>query len=134
MAKLLGILILFSYFSIATASDSELIGVWEIEVVPEGNEQFPSWMQIKYPVKLEVFASNNTLLYRFTDQYEYECIGAPMHANQNQELVFEFCGTLGTKNSSTWSPIHHAKVVNGELHGVVTSNRYLFKWVGKRKK
>ncbi len=60
--------------------------------------------------------------------YGHEC------ANNGREIVFEFCGGLGTKNDIAWGPIHHAKIVNGQLHGTVTTNQHLFNWVGKRAK
>ncbi len=117
---------------IAYAENKQLVGTWAIEPINKSKEQFPWWHEIKYPKILVVTFSNGKYFYTFTDQFNYECKGKPMLANQGKELVFEFCGGLGTKSPLSWSPIHHAKVVKGKLHGVVTSNIYLFSWVGVR--
>ena len=120
------------FAGIAQAENKQLVGTWVIEPENESKEQFPWWYEIKYPKKLIVTFSNGKYLYTFIDQFNYECEGNPMLANQGKELVFEFCGGLGTKSPLSWSPIHHAKVVDGKLYGVVTNNKYLFKWVGVR--
>ncbi len=114
------------------AAEDPLIGTWNIEVKPDSDEQFPFWREIKYPKKLVISKSGQQYIMDFTDQYNYECEGQPMSTNRGLELVFTFCSGLGTKSPLSWSPIHHAKIVDGKLHGVVTSNRYLFKWVGER--
>ena len=114
------------------AAEDPLIGTWNIEVKPDSDEQFPFWREIKYPKKLVISKSGQQYTMEFTDQYDYKCEAKPMSTNRGLELVFTFCSGLGTKSSLSWSPIHHAKIINGKLHGVVTSNRYLFKWVGER--
>jgi len=111
-----------------------LEGNWEINVVPEGKEQFPWWQQIKYPTKLVITRESDVYTFKFTDQYDFTCSGTAMSANKNREIVFEFCSKLGTKHDIAWGPIHHAKLVDGKLQGVVTSSQYLFKWVGNRVK
>jgi len=68
-----------------------------------------------------------------TDQYGYVCDDdvEVTTANAGRELVFSHCGA-GTKHASSWGPIHHAKVIEGRLEGVVTLDRFLFRWTGIR--
>ena len=119
-------------FGEASAQDHEFIGTWNIEVITDSAEQFPWWMEVKYPKKLRVFLKDEELSFHLTDQFDFECEGSPLVVNRDSEIVFAFCGGGGTKSPSSWSPLHHAKVVEGNLQGVVTSDRYLFKWVGTR--
>ena len=128
--KLIYLLIIIS--SLVRAESDPLIGVWNIEVQPDSEEQFQWWQEIKYPKKLIITKDENQYSMVFTSQYDYECKGTPMSVNQGLELVFEFCSGIGTKHSTSWSPIHHAKVINGKLYGVVTDKRYLFKWIGTK--
>jgi len=128
-AFILTIAILLTSFSTVA---EKLEGTWEIKVVPDGKEQFPWWQQIKYPKTLEVYKQAGTFKIKFTDQFDHECSGSAMTANNGRELVFEYCGGLGTKYDIAWGSIHHAKIVNNQLNGTVTTNQYLFKWVGNR--
>ncbi len=132
MKKLFLLIAGLVFCGIAQADQKQLVGTWVIEPVQESTKQFQWWKEVKYPKKLVISIQNKKLLFVFTDQFGFECKGKPMVANYGKELVFEFCGGLGTKSPSNWSPIHHAKVVEGKLHGVVTTNNYLFTWVGVR--
>lgn len=113
-------------------SAETLEGMWQIKIVSSGKDTFPWWQQIKYPTLLEVSKKEDTFEIKFTDQFDYKCSGKAMSVNNGRELVFEFCSGFGTKHDNAWGPIHHAKIINGQLHGTVTANQYLFKWVGKR--
>ena len=129
-SKIVFIVLLLSF--LVLADEDPLIGTWNVEVKPTSDKQFPFWREIKYPKKLVVSKSGKNYKVLFTDQYGYECETKPMSTNRSQELIFTFCSGLGTKSPLSWSPIHHAKIVDGKLHGVVTSNRFLFEWVGDR--
>ena len=124
--------ILFLTSTSAFSNNESLMGEWLIEPMQESKEQFPWWMEIKYPKKLIVTLNNGKYSFIFIDQNDYKCEGTPLMANRGKEMVFEFCSGLGTKSPHTWGPIHHAKIIDGKLHGVVTNNRYLFTWVGVR--
>ncbi len=128
--KLILITITILLLPVITLAET-LEGVWKIQIVPSDKEQFPWWQQIKYPVKLVVIKNGPVFDLTFTDQYNYTCSGMAMSANNGREIVFEFCGGLGTKHNHAWGPIHHAKIVNGQLHGTVTTNQHLFNWVGE---
>ncbi|WP_109763414.1 hypothetical protein [Pleionea mediterranea] len=128
------LLVIISLLLPVSVFSETLEGVWEIKVASSGKDQFPWWQHVKYPTKLEVSIINGTYKFQFTDQHNYTCSGSAMSVNNSNEIVFEFCGGLGTKSELAWEPIHHAKLVQGKLHGVVTTNQHLFNWVGERAK
>lgn len=130
--KYLLIILIWTIPIVAYAENSDFIGTWSIEPVSESKDQFPWWRQIKYPKSLKVTFAREKYKIVFIDQYGNSCKGEAKPVNINRELIFEYCGTLGTKSSTSWGSIHHAKIVNGKLHGVVTSNQFLFSWVGEK--
>jgi hypothetical protein len=134
MKKFILFLILLLISTSALSNNESLVGEWLIEPIHESKEQFPWWRQIKYPKKLIVATDNGKYSFIFVDQFEFKCEGTPLLANEGKELVFEYCSGLGTKSPRNWGPIHHAKIIDGKLRGVVTNNRYLFTWVGVRQK
>lgn len=131
--KTRNILFIILFFpSLLNAEINDFVGTWEIKVVPEGATQFPWWQEVKYPTVLVISRVNKELKIKFKDQFDYECNTKPLIVNRGNELVFNYCSGLGTKSPMAWSPIQHAKLIEGKLHGVVTTNRYLFKWLGER--
>ena len=103
-------------------------GVWDIKVLETSTKQFPWWRQVKYPVTLEVLTNREVFTIRIVDQSGGSCEVQPLEISTKQEFVFAFC--YPTKHSGAWSPIHHAKLIDGKLHGVVTNKDYLFSWLG----
>jgi len=114
------------------AAHKSLIGVWKIETVWDSSDQFPWWRQIKYPKQLEIEMENGELSTYFTDEYGDRCEVQSIIQNEGQEIVFGYCDGSSTKHPDNWAPIHHAKLVNGKLEGVVTREKYLFRWIGER--
>ncbi len=87
--------------------------------------------QIKYPTELLISQVDEEYRIIFTDQFSFSCASTAFSASKKNEIVFQFCGG-GVKSELSSAPIHHAKVVDGKLLGVVTTDRHLFNWVGER--
>ena len=119
-------------WSTAFAKESTFAGEWNVTVDENSSDQ-PWWYEVKYPATLRVRMSGDVVHIDMVDQYGYECstTSQVMLTNAGRDLVFAHCGA-GTKNPESWSPIHHTKIVEGQLQGVVTTNRYLFRWTGVR--
>lgn len=118
--------------NVSHAEISDFVGSWVIEVIPDPSDALGMWREIKYPAKLNISLKQDSLTLIFTDQYDNECEAIPLITNRKNEIIFTYCSGLGTKHPESWSPIHHAKYINGKIHGVVTSQRYLFKWIGTK--
>lgn len=128
----ISIISLFLFSNLLFAEEPDFVGSWKIEPISKSSGEFPWWHEIKYPIKLDIVEENGTLELVFEDQFNFVCRATPLMTNRESELVFDWCGSGGTKNPASWAPIHHAKIVNGKLIGVVSTDRILFKWKGQR--
>lgn len=70
--------------------------------------------------------------FELVDQFGFECTGTAMAVNRADEIVFTQCENGVTKFLGSWALFHHAKLVDEQLVGKVTSDRYLFTWIGER--
>ena len=116
----------------ARAAEDGFVGTWSISV-DETSADMPWWETVKYPVRLRVTTTSGRVAIEMTDQYGFSCATDTevTRVNVGRELVFSHCGA-GTKHAKSWGPVHHAKIVDGRIEGVVTSDRYLFRWSGVR--
>lgn len=109
----------------------QFVGEWEIEITGPDTAMPPYQVEIKYPkwMKIELAGKGATGSYR--DQFGYECT-FPMIAfiNAGQDLLFTMCGT--TKHPESFAPVHHAKVIDGKLVGIVFTTEKMFEWEGRR--
>ncbi len=106
------------------------VGSWAIEADTSSSD-FPWWKEVKYPRLLHVSRTDSGLSLRFEDQYGFECtISNPLVTNEGRDLVFSHCGP--SKFENAWSPIQHAKIDGDKIRGVVTAEKFLFRWAGVR--
>ena len=117
---------------ITAAMADDFTGRWEVTKVVENNKGFAWSLEVKYPKHMTLELRNGRLVGRYTDQSDYsgefELVAA---INQGRDLLLVHGG--GTKESTALSPIHHVKLVKGQLHAVVTSHEKLFEWIAERK-
>jgi hypothetical protein len=127
------ILILILLFPICCLADNEFIGEWDIEVVNPTTSKFPYQLEVKYPKWMKITVENGKIIGEYVDQYDYKC-AFPMITltNNGKDLIFVNCGN--TKNPDSYAPIHHAKIIDGKLKGIVISNSVLFEWIGTKRK
>ena len=119
--------------STAVTGNESFIGEWDIKPVEIKDNINPYYLEVKYPKWLNIEEIENKFIGTYKDQYNYECKLPILEIiNEGKDIVFIHCGT--TKHKTSYIPIHHAKIINGELRGVVTTTNRLFEWVGKRKK
>jgi hypothetical protein len=120
------------YSSITAPMADDFTGKWEVTKVIENKKGFEWSLEIKYPKHMTLERRNGRLVGRYTDQWEYsgefELVAV---INQGRDLLLVHGG--GTKEPTVLSPIHHVKLVKGELHAVVTSHDKLFEWSAERK-
>jgi hypothetical protein len=118
----------------AFAGADDFTGRWEVtKVIESKKDGFPWSLEIKYPKHMTLELREGRLVGRYTDQSgyssEFELVAV---VNQGHDLLLVHGGG-GTKDSQALSPIHHVKLVKGELHAVVTSHDKLFEWIAERK-
>ena len=113
---------------LAAESTSPWIGDWQVRLAPR---QDPLRVgEIRYPQRLLITADSANLKLMAWDQFKQSCrIEEFLLINAGRDLVFSWCGT--TKHSDSFTPIHHVKLSNGQLRGVVSTTEKLFEWVGK---
>lgn len=120
------------YSSFTGAMADYFTGKWEVKKVIENKEGFEWSLEVKYPRYMTLELRNGRLLGRYTDQWDYsgefELVAV---INQGRDLLLVHGG--GTKEPTALSPIHHVKLVKGQLHAVVTSHDKLFEWIAERK-
>jgi len=101
-----------------------------IEVIE--NEEFPWHEEIKYPKSFSLELESSKLVGSYEDQYGFECDFELIElVNNGHELLLGHCG--GTKHSTSWTPIHKVKMIEGRLHGLVITSNKKFEWVAERK-
>jgi hypothetical protein len=109
---------------------ASFVGEWQARLAP-GTEAIRVG-EIRYPVWLKISEVKGGLKVEFRDQFDKTCeVKGPMVLNDGLDLVFPSCGV--TKHPGSFAPIHHAKVIDGKLRGVVTTKEKLFEWVGEKK-
>ncbi len=105
----------------------DFIGTWEIQAdaQSEGTE-------IKYPVRMTITQEHNHLKGTYTDQYGYRGqFSLIVTINEDRDLLLVMA--YGTEEDSSYSPIHHAKFLNGVLRGICLTTTKRFEWKGVRK-
>ena len=126
-------LFIFCAFTVGASygAPSQFVGEWKIEVVPAKKDEFPFYRQIKYPKWMQIKIINGRLIGEYIDQFEYRC-KFPLieEVNNGNDLIFTNCGK--TKSLNAYSPIHHVKLLNGKLAGIVFTNKKVFEWKGER--
>lgn len=118
--------------TVAIADD--FTGRWEVTRVVENKKDDFQWsLEIKYPKHMTLELRDGRLVGRYTDQWGFSsAFDLVAVVNQGRDLLLVH-GGAGTKEPEALSPIHHVKLVKGELHAVVTSHDKLFEWIAKRK-
>jgi hypothetical protein len=116
----------------ATAATEDFLGEWRIHPTPKSKRDAFFLDDIKYPKWMKIELRNGKLVGVYEDQSEFrsefELVAV---INRGRDLIFVH-GGLGTKEPESFCPVHHAKLVNGKLEGVVTANGKLFEWIGER--
>ena len=128
MAIRLLALLFFASMLHVSGSVEDFIGTWEIHAnaASEGTE-------IKYPVRMTISYDNNRLKGIYTDQYGYRGeFSLVVTINEDRDLLLVMA--YGTKSDSAYSPVHHVKLVNGQLRGICLTTDKQFEWLGVRKK
>jgi hypothetical protein len=120
--------------SVDAGAAEDFTGKWEVTKVIDGKkDEFPWSLEVKYPKYMTLELRDGRLVGRYTDQSDYsgefELVAV---INQGRDLLLVH-GGAGTKSPEALSPIHHAKLVNGKLHAIVTSHTKLFEWIAERK-
>jgi hypothetical protein len=108
-------------------------GDWEVTRIIEAKKDGYQWsLEIKYPKRMTLEVRDGRLEGRYTDQWKhsgkFELVAI---VNGGHDLLLVHEG--GTKSPEARSPVHHVKLVNGKLHGVVTSHDKLFEWIAERR-
>jgi hypothetical protein len=117
----------------ARALADDFTGQWEVTQVLNEREGFPWSREIKYPKQMLLQVQAGQLVGSYTDQQDFSCtFPVVLVLNHGRDLVLAHCGE--TKSPDAYAPIHHVKLLNGKLHGVVTTNEKLFEWVATRRK
>ena len=119
-----------TFAGLAPAED--FTGHWEVtRVVEPKGDGFPWSREVKYPQSMTLEVRGGRLVGHYTDQSGYsdqfELVAV---INHGHDLLL-VNGGAGTKDPESFSPIHHAKLRDGKLHAVVTTNSKLFEWVAE---
>jgi hypothetical protein len=117
----------------APASPDEFTGTWTVTKVVEPKKNgFPWSLEVKYPRVMTLALREGRLIGEYTDQQghsdRFELVAI---VNQGRDLLLVH-GGAGAKDAHSFSPIHHVKLVDGRLRGVVTTDEKLFEWVAER--
>jgi len=125
----------FSVSNISSATVSRFEGDWEVHAVvrvPEGEPE-PQGTEVKYPVRLTIAITEGKVSGTYKDQFGFEGpLAVAVLLNEGQDLIIACAGT--TKEGSAFAPIHHLKVVDDALVGVVLARTRLFEWRAHRVK
>mgnify|MGYP000199723140 CR=1 FL=1 len=121
--KYLALSILLVLFCPLTFAN-KFVGAWEVTKVDYPENYFG---EIKYPKYFQLTVVNGNLSGSYKDQYDFEC-KFPLSTviNDGHELLLLTCGT--TKHSTSWSPLHKIKLIDGKLVGSVITNTQRFIW------
>lgn len=110
----------------------DFTGRWEITQILNERHGFPWSAEIKYPKHMTLEMRAGQLVGRYTDQHDFSCAFEVLQVlNQGRDLLLGHCGE--TKSAEAYAPIHHAKLRDGKLHGVVTTDEKLFEWIAVRR-
>jgi hypothetical protein len=50
---------------------SMFVGDWEVTLIKTKTREYPSWFEIKYPVRMSFRLENGKLVGSYTDQYDF---------------------------------------------------------------
>lgn len=121
--KHLALVIILALFSPITIAN-KFVGSWEVTKVDYPENYFG---EIKYPKYFKLTELNGKVGGTYKDQFEFECeFPLAIIINDGNELLLLNCGT--TKHSSSWSPLHKVKLIDGKLVGSVITNTQRFVW------
>ena len=85
--------------------------------------KYPAWMKLEFV--------DGELRGTYVDQYDRSCeFELVAVVNAGRELLLNHCGQ--TKGADAFAPIHRVKLVDGELHATVVTDKALFKWVARK--
>jgi len=126
-------MMLLMWMAQATARVENFEGAWRVTELHSGQEPDSSSMEIKYPKIFQLKLVSGSLEGTYADQFGNECSFALVTVfNGGNDLLLIGCGS--TKESGSYAPIHHVKLKNNKLIGVVTTNDKLFEWVAERQR
>jgi len=116
------------------AGADDFAGKWTVTNIIEAKKGgFPWSLEIKYPKTMTLEFRDHRLMGQYTDQQGYSgAFELVAVVNQGRDLLLVH-GGAGTKDARSFSPVHHVKLVDGKLRGVVTTDDKLFEWVAERK-
>jgi hypothetical protein len=118
----------------AAALADDFAGTWTVTEVVESKKGFPWSSEVKYPRMMILEVREGRLTGHYTDQQghsdSFELVAV---VNRGRDLLLVH-GGAGTKDPRSFSPVHHAKLVDGRLRGVVIAEEKLFEWVAERKR
>lgn len=117
----------------AVASSEDFAGDWEVKLLIKERDGFPWSREVTYPRSMTLEIRDGRLVGNYTDQYDHSCAFTLVSVlNEGRDLVLAGCGE--TKSADGYAPIHHAKLREGKLHAIVTTNEKLFEWIAVRRK
>ncbi len=117
----------------ASASADDFTGHWTVVTVKDAKVDGGPWSgEIKYPKDMVLEEQNGRLVGHYTDQYGYsDAFELVALVNNGHDLLL-VNGGAGTKAAEAYAPIHHVKLVKGQLHAIVTAHDKLFEWTAAR--
>ncbi len=122
------VILLVAFICHSNASANDFFGEWKVSKLIF---TVPYFKDIRYPKWFRIENRDGTISGRYKDQYNYEDnFELVVFINNNQEMLLSHC--CGTKHPESWSPLHKVKIINGELHGVVVTNRFEFEWIAEK--
>jgi hypothetical protein len=111
---------------------SDFAGQWEVTQISNERDGFRWSLEVSYPKRMALEMRGDQLAGRYTDQRGVACeFEVAALLNRGRDLLLAPCGE--TKSPEAYAPIHHVKLRDGKLVGVVTTNQRLFEWVAVRR-
>jgi TonB family protein len=129
---LLALILLPLFISSVRAQESAFIGDWNVTLIKTKTKPYPSWFEIKYPIRMSFHQENGKLIGSYIDQYEFSDRFSILVVQGNE--IFFVMGGAGKKYESNHMPVHRAILKNGVLHGYVFTDQKKFEWIARKRK